>query len=226
MRIILFVLLLAFLPLVSLSQTVQVENAQLRIQGENAQGYQVTIAAPEAEVQASLSKYLKMLGKTKQSDGVITLSEPLIGGRKYLNALYATTKQTGTSTTAWLGIHSGTGEEASREPDLEKLIYEFGVSFHRDMVQQQIDESLRALQAVERQQSRLVNQDKDLTSKIENNRRQKIQLENSLVENKLELEGLTQKLESNSKARDSVAVATDQIRKVVEMHKARQRSIH
>ncbi|WP_254157854.1 hypothetical protein [Chryseosolibacter indicus] len=46
--------------------------------------------------------------------------------------------------------------------DVEKLVHDFGVSFYRDKVQQQIDESNRALQAVEKQQLRLVGQNKDL----------------------------------------------------------------
>src|SRR3546814_4443436 len=65
----------------------------------------------------------------------------------------------------------------------------------------------RALQAVEKKQMRLVNQHKDLSNKIENNKKQKIELEKSLVENKIDFEDLTKKLEGNARAQDSVAVA-------------------
>jgi hypothetical protein len=78
---------------------------------------------------------------------------------------------------------------------------------------------------VEKQQMRLVNQNKDLENKIEGNKREKIQLEKSLKNNKVELMTLTKKLEENKKAQDSVAIATEQIKKVVEMHKERQRKI-
>ena len=72
---------------------------------------------------------------------------------------------------------------------------------------------------------RLSNQNKDLTSRIERKKREKIELEKSLVDYKLELEDLTKNLKANAKARDSVAIATEQIRKVVESHQERQRKV-
>jgi hypothetical protein len=51
-------------------------------------------------------------------------------------------------------------------------------------------------------------------------------LEKSLVDNNVELETLSKKLEQNKKGQDSVAVAGEQIKKVVEMHKESQRRVH
>lgn len=119
----------------------------------------------------------------------------------------------------------GNGDESHITEELRKLIYDYAVAFYREQIQLQIDESLQALQAVEKKQMRLVNQHKDINNKIDNNKKQKIALEKALVENKVELEDLSKKLESNVRAQDSVAVASGQIKKVVEMHRERQRKV-
>jgi hypothetical protein len=219
-------LCLVFSPLASTAQTVQTSKESSRIEGTNIEGYQVSFDMPEEEVQSSLNRYLKAFGKIKISGDYITISHPVIDGKEYAGTLYATTKHVGNTVAAWMGLLSGSGEESAPGRGLEKLVYDFGVAFYRQKIQVQVDESLRALQAVERQQQRLVSQNKDLNSRIENNKAQKIQLERSLVENKLELERLILRLEDNTVAQDSVAVAGEQIKKVVEMHKERQRNVH
>ena len=220
-----FIVLAGLLPVGAFAQSVVTEKVASRVEGENVTGYEVSLGAPEAEVRESLTKFLKAMGRTRQSGDYITISEPIVGGKKYTQVLYATTRASGNSVSAWIGMQSNAGEESSVDRDLDQLAYDFGVTFHREKIQRQIDESLRALQAVEKQQSRLVNQNKDLNHKIENNKREKIELEKSLINNKIELDDLTKKLAANGKAQDSVAVATEQIRKVVEMHQERQRKV-
>jgi hypothetical protein len=51
-------------------------------------------------------------------------------------------------------------------------------------------------------------------------------LEKSLENNKTENQELLKRIEQNKKAQDSVAVAAEQIKKVVEMHKERQRKVN
>lgn len=219
------VFLFLLLPFYTNAQTIEVRKESSRIEGENVPGFQVVLSAGEHEVRNSLIKYLKALGKTKTAGDYIATEQPVVGGKKYSNSLYATTKSIGNASAAWIGVNSASGEESNLDRDLEQLTYDFGVTFHREQIQKQIDESLQALQAVERQQMRLSNQNKDLTSRIERNKREKIELEKSLVDNKLELEDLTKNLKANAKARDSVAIATEQIRKVVESHQERQRKV-
>jgi len=220
-----FFLVVVIIPFIGSAQSIQVKKETSRIEGANASGYQVTLTGEEEDVKTSLGKYLKTIGKTKPSGDYITVAEPMINGKKYTDMLYATSRQTGNSPAVWMGVRAAGGEESALDSDLRKLVYDFGVAFYREKIQVQIDESLRALQAVEKQQLRLTNQNKDLSNKVENNKREKIQLEKALVDNKLELEELTNRLAANAKAQDSIATATDQIRKVVEMHKEKQRKI-
>lgn len=221
-----FFILLVLVPLFTEGQTVKVTKENTTIEGETTTGYQFAVVAPESDVKTSVNKYLKAMGRTKSSGDYVTVAEPVLGARRYSETLYATTRQVGNTTAAWFGMFPSVGESAGADKELEKVAYDFGVYFHREKIQQQIDESTRAQQTVEKQQNRLVNQHKDLTNKIEGNKREKIQLEKSLVDNKVELEELSKNLESNVKAQDSLFTALEQIRKVVEMHKERQKNVN
>ena len=209
-------------------QTVTVKEEASRIKGDNAEGYEVVLDAPENEVQTSLTKFSRTLGKIRQSNDFTTVNEPTLEGTKYLHPLYAKARQIGNGTAVWIGIHEKQwdSEFEKVKPQLKKLAYDFGINFYREKIQLQIDESVRALQTVEKQQARLINQNKDFVNKIENNKQEKISLEKSLADNKLELETLTKKLAQNKKAQDSVAIATEQIRKAVEIHKTRQQKVN
>lgn len=221
-----FCFCLTFLPFALSAQSVEVKKATSRIEGKNLTGYAVTLTASLDEVKNSLTKYLKATGKTKQSVDYIAVDEPVIAGKKYTHKLFATARATGNTTSVWIGLPSGEQESSVPDAGLENLVHDFGVAFQREQIQGQIDESMRALQAVEKQQSRLLNQNKDLRTRMENNTREKAQLERSLEENKRELADLTSKLEANMKAQDSVATATGQIKKVVEMNLEKQKQVH
>jgi hypothetical protein len=210
------------------AQTVKVKKEKSTIKGESMEGYSVELQGTGSEVNASFSKYLKTIGKTKQSD-FITVSEPNINGLSFTQPLYATANENGKSATAWLGANaSGMSKEDAQKLDkeIEKLMKDFGVKFYRDKIQEQIDESTRATQAVEKQKQRLLNENKSLGGKLEDNKREKIQLEKAIVNNKLEHENLLRRIEQNKKAQDSVAIAAEQIKKVVEMHKEKQRKVN
>ena len=219
----LFLFLLLITPLASLSQTIDVRKETAWIDGGKVHGFQVDLIASAEEVENSLSRFLKPIGKPKASGDYVAIAEPTIAGRKSAYTLYATSKASGKTTAAWIGA-TPAGEESSFA-QLETLVYDFAVTFYREKIQLQIDESIRALQAVEKQQVRLMNQHKDLINKVDHNKKDKIALEKALVQNKADLEDLTKKLASNAQAQDSVAVAAEQIKKVVEIHRDRQRKV-
>ena len=220
-KIFFFSLLIA--PLASIAQAVDVKQETAWIDGAKMNGFQVDLVGSSEEVKTSLSRFLKSIGKPKTSGDHFEILEPTIAGKKSVDILYATSKTLGKTTAAWLG--SSASEATGPDREIQRLVYDFAVTFYREKIQLQIDESLRALQAVEKQQLRLINQHKDLNNKIDNNGKEKIALEKALVQNKADLEDLTRKLVSNGQAQDSVAVAAEQIRKIVEMHRERQRKV-
>lgn len=213
----------------AMAQTVNVKQETARIRNDYANGFEVELQATAEEVEIALAKFLKSFGKTKNSENYIVVNEPVIQGIKYTAPVYALTKQVGNIISAWIGIESNDWSKKDAEgvnKDLEKLLHDFGVNFYREKIQKQIDESSRASEAVAKQQQRLQNQNRDLSNKIENNKREKVQLEKSLEDNRIELETLMKRLEKNKSDQDSVAIAGDQIKKAVEMHKEKQRKVN
>jgi hypothetical protein len=217
--------LLAFL---TNAQTVKVKKETARIKNEYADGYEVELQSTAEEADGAINKLMKSFGKTKQGEDYVVVAEPTINGTLYAAPVYARTKQIGNMVSAWVGIRTKEWDSnvENLNKDLERLMYDFGVNFHKEKIQKQIDESMRALQAVERQQQRLTNQNRDLNTRVEDNKREKIQLEKSIENNKVELETLTKKLEKNKKDQDSVAISGEQIKKVIEMHRDRQKKVN
>jgi hypothetical protein len=226
-RVILFFNLLLF-AFLSHAQTVKVKKETARIKSEYADGFEVELQANNQEAEDALTKLMKSFGKTKQGEDYIVVAEPTINGTVYVSPVYARTKQLGNIVSAWVGIRSKEWDAnvENVNKDIERLMYDFGVNFHKEKIQKQIDESVRALQAVERQQQRLTNQNRDLNTRIDDNKREKIQLEKSIENNKVELETLIKKMEKNRKDQDSVAIAGEQIKKVIEMHRDRQKKVN
>jgi hypothetical protein len=211
----------------SFAQTVKVTTENIQIKGEAAEGYEVILDGTAKEVEDQLLKFLKPVGKNKRIESAYAYSLPMINGKNYTSPLYAMVRDKGKGA-AWLGIRPSEWPKNidSLRAEIEKLAYDFGVGYYKDKIQVQIDESTRALQTVERQQQKLQNQNKDLNSKLENNKTEKIQLEKALVDNKLEFDALNIKITQNKKDQDSVAVAGEQIKKVIEMQKEKQRKVN
>lgn len=222
-----YVLIFSLFAVAGYAQNVKVKKETVRLKGESAEGYEVQLDGTATEVETQLTKYLKPIGKNKKSDDTYAYTLPLINGKNYASPIYAVVRDKGTGA-AWIGIRptewASGADEVSK--DLEKMIYDFGVNFYKDKIQQQIDESNRALQAVERQQQRLINQEKDYTTRLEDNKSNKIQLERSLENNKLQFESLNKKMAQNKKDQDSIAQVNEQIKKVIEMQKEKQRNVN
>jgi hypothetical protein len=221
------IILLAFLfiSLIARSQSIKLKSETIRVKSENAEGFEVDLEGAADDVEVQFTKYLKPIGKTKKTENVIAISLPSINGKTYTSPLYASVKSDGS---AWIGIipaeWSSNAEGVKK--DLEKLMYDFGVTYNREKVQRQIDESTQALMAVEKQQQRLLNQNKDLNTGLTNNRLEKSKLEKGLEDNKIELETLTKKLEQNVKDQDSLRIVNEKIKKVIDMQKEKQRRVN
>jgi hypothetical protein len=229
-RSILAFLVLLILQYPAFSQKVTVKKQSQKIKNESAEGFQTELTGKSESVSAAWSRFLKDLGKGKSNGEMTVITQPAVGPTVYEKGiLYATTEGSGENSKVWIGLLKGEWEVNDIEivnKELEQLVYRFGVKFYRDEIQKQIDESEAAVLAVERQAQRLVNESKSLSNRLASNDQEKIQLEKSLEENKLEDLVLKQKIVNNKKAQDSVAQAAVQIRKVVELHKERQAKVN
>jgi hypothetical protein len=212
------------------AQKVTVTAHKESVSGDNIEGYVTELDGKAGDVQSSWIRFLKEIGKVRQSGDPITISEPVFNGLVFSKGIiYAVTKNNGEKVTVWLGIKSAEWEsnDVSRiNNELEKAVYRYGVKFYRDKIQVQIDEAQQASDAVDKQKQRFSNQGKDLSNKLVNNGQEKIQLEKSLEANKLENAVLLVKISNNKKAQDSLARAGEQIQKVKGMHQERQRLVN
>jgi hypothetical protein len=223
------VIVLILIPAISFAQKVTV-NKDTEASGNSVDGYSIELTGTVEEVMASYTKYLKTFGKVKSSGNTQQVLEATVNSNACSAPLYAKTLSKGEKTSVALGLKASEwstpalAEQVAK--DLEKVLYDFGVKFYRDKVQVDIDESVRAQQAAEKQPLRLQNESKNLVSRLDFNTREKIRLEKLLAENKLEYESLVSSIAKNKKDQDSVLVATDQIKKMVEIHKERQRKVN
>jgi hypothetical protein len=212
-----------------LAQTVKVNKQTEKVKGNATDGFAVELSGTLEEVTTAFTKYLKSFSKTKVVSNVTQLSEAQFSGTKYVSPFYAITRNASDKSLAWIGLvvtEWPTEDEAKKGMgELEKVMYDFGVKFYRDKIQADVDEAVLALQTAEKQQQKLVYDNKTLYQKIEYNQKEKIRLEKALIDNKVESENLVLGIDRNKKAQDSVAIALDQIRKMVEFHKERQKKV-
>lgn len=224
------VILLAIGSIPSFAQSVKVTKETSRIKGENLDGLAVELEGSLDDVNGAFTRYLKTFAKLKLGANPITTSEAIINGSSYKTPIYGAVKEKNSGAVAWIGLKesewSSPDEAQKVAKEFDRIMYDFGVKYYRDKIQVQIDESTRALTAVEKQQQRLVTENKNLNLKLENNAKEKLQLEKSLELNKLENLNLLTKIDLNKKSQDSVAIANEQIKKVVEMHKERHKKVN
>lgn len=223
--------LIIFISTMSWSQTVTVKKQKEKIKGESVEGYSTELDGKLSDVNTSWTKFLKDIGRVKLfSSDPIVVTEPNFNGTVYpKGTMYAYVFENGNQTRVWLGLLPKEWEEKDIDvanQETEKLVYQFGIRYNREKVQKQIDETQSAADAVEKQTQRLISQNKEMTIQLANNEKEKIHLEKSIQNNKLEYEALKIKLEKNKKAQDSLANASVQIKKVKDTHEERLRKIN
>lgn len=213
------------------AQTISVKKQTEKVKGDKLEGYATEVEGKYADVNSQWTKFIKEIGRMKlfSSDPVV-ITEPNFNGSVYPKGIiYAHIFENGNTCRVWLGIQPTEWEEKDvviANKQLEKLINQFGVQFQRFKVQTQIDETLEATAAVEKQKQKLLNQAKDLTLQLTNNEQEKLHLEKSIQNNKLENEALKIKIEKNKKAQDSLANVGEQIKKMTITHQEKMRKIN
>ena len=222
--------LLIFSFVVSYSQKVTVAKDSRQIKGTEAKGYATELTGSSDAVSQALTKFLKDYGKTRSSAGVVTITAPVLGGTTYeKNAAYAVVKGDAVKATAWIGLSPSEWPENDVEVLVDRIkdmVYQFGVKFYRDQIQQEIDQTQQAIDATDRKLQRLMSQNKDLNTKLLSNEQEKIRLEKAIEDNKNEHIILLQKIEANKNSQDSVSNASVQIRKVLDTQKERQQKVN
>ncbi len=225
-----FLVILTLLAFQLAAQSIKVKKEKARIKGENVEGYEVELAGSFNAIQSAFTKYLKTMGKVRGGEP-ITLTGASLGTSSTTSTVYGVVKEKEKDkfSQVWLGIRKEEWPEGDYDKgnkELEKIIYNFAVQYNQGVIQEDIDESITALNAVEKQQQRLLTENKNLNMKLEDNKREKLQLEKSLENNKLNYETLLKNIEANKYAQDSVAQAGVQIKKVMEAQKEKKKKVN
>ena len=228
-----FYLTLALIIIYALAhaQTITVKKQNEKVKGENVEGFAAELDGKISDVGSLWSKFLKEVGRVKLfSSEPVIITEPNFNGTVYAKGIvYAHIFESGNQTRVWLGIlptEWNENEANFANKEIEKLVYQFGIRYHRAKVQKQIDETQEADDTVEKQKLRLIGQNKELLFQLTNNERERAQLQNSIVNNTLENEALKIKMERNKRAQDSLASVSVQIKAVKEVHQERLRKIN
>jgi hypothetical protein len=210
------------------AQTVRVTKSEQRVKGENAFGYSTSLESAKGEVNASLLKYMRTFGKPKQQDDLIVVPETTLNGQTYAKPLYAAVSGSGAAAKAWIGVSlkDWSTDSANVTTQLEGLVKTFGVNFYRDKIQAQIDEAQQAVEAVDKQQQRNLNEDKNLRQKIDNNKNEYEQLKKALENNRADSVNLFLRLDENMKSKDSLQLVSEKVKKALEFQKERQRKVN
>lgn len=223
-------MLLLFCGIAAQAQVVDVKPQSHKVKGGNAEGYSSVVEGKAEAIESAWSKFVKGMGKTKVFSDLSTITDPILNGNEYKGMTLFTDFVTRNNVTrVWLGWKPSDWLESQREAvdkELSKQVYQFTLKFYQDQVLAQIDESEQAVRAVERAQQKAVNEGSDLQMRLDENSRERVQLERALETNKFNNTILLQKLENNKKSLDSLSVALDKVKKAVELQRQKLREIH
>jgi len=211
------------------AQRVYVQAGKEKIKSAELDGYKSELDANKKEVQDAWLKFAKNIGKSKSTGDVIELNDVVIDGEIYTGkTVYAKVIDNGKSATIWMGIREKDWDEnyTKVEPFMERLVKEFSVRFYQEKIMAEISESEKALRFAERQQGKILNDLNDLKLKLEENERERIQLERSLNNNQLQNQVLRQKIENGNKSQDSISVSLEKIKRMIEMQRERMRQVN
>ncbi len=210
------------------AQTVLVKQENQKIKGESLYGFATTIEAPASEVSNALVRYLKTYGKPKVQDNQITVSETTFSGQAYTKALIASSELKGNSTKAWMGINlkEWAADSSVVLSQLEDMVKQFGVNFYRDKIQAQIDEAQKAVDIVDKQQQRTLNEQQNIQQRIESNKREHQQLVKAIQKNRADSAALVIRLQVNKASNDSLKVVSEKVKQALIFQRERQSKVN
>ncbi|HMP99278.1 MAG TPA: hypothetical protein PKC24_05805 [Cyclobacteriaceae bacterium] len=211
------------------SQRVTVVKATEKIKSDQVEGAQAQMDASKKELEDAWLKFVKGWGKSKSSGELIEIRDAIIDGESYSGKIvYAKVTDLGKSSVIWMGIREKDWDEnyTKVNPFMDRLVKEFCVKFYQEKILAEISESEKALRFAERQQGRLLSEQGDLNLKLEENEREKIQLERSINNNALQNQVLKQKIENNKNSQDSISISLEKIKRMIDMQRERLRQVN
>lgn len=225
-----FLILIMFIPILGIAQpTIEVIAGSTKVNGERYPGYKTRITADDKQLEGFLKDHFRELGKTRERNSYYSLTEATIAEKYHGERFfYAEIVRGSGSHNVWIGADT-TGLSSYdwdvMDATLKKFTYDFAVEFYQFQVQEEIDESLKAEQFADRQQTKLQKESEDLANKLSNNEEELIRLQEAIEKNKLEHIELLQNIQTNKVELDSAGVSLEKIRNVVQMLQRKKSAI-
>ena len=218
------VLVKKFLTLVALmlgfygmnwGQKVSTAEKSERLQGRQIKGYSTTLVG--TDVREAWLRYLREHGRLRDRESYLEIRDLSFISAKQ-DTVFSKLNQGQATTAIWVG---STGKQLG----LQEFLHSFGVKYYQDEIQEDIDESARVERMTVRQQQRLLNENKNLNLRLENNAKDSVRLVEAVKRNQLEQVELVQKLKNNAQAQDSVKVELERIRGVIKEQEEKKAAV-
>jgi hypothetical protein len=196
------------------------------INEDKVEGYKSTIEGSADDIISQWTKNLRSMGKYRERGTYAVVTDFAIGNQLFEDStLYATVQSDESTATVWLGSTIAESEDYDVNDFLKSTVYDFTISYHRSVVQKQIDEAERAVLITTRRHQRLTKDSVELANKLVSTKNEIIRLQQLVERNQLQTKVLDEKLILNSNARDSVFLEIGKMKVIVEGHKKRKNAI-
>lgn len=207
--------LLILLPALhaSLAQT-EIKPKTNKIKTKKVEGFELILTEDIDLVADSWTNYLKSLGKYKNwllHQSISELSIDFSG-----EVLYALSDKNSDHIALWLGAQD---IAEPTEDDYGSLFLNFEIQLRKDRVQNEIDETQRAVDFVQKRQNKVTREIETLESKKSYNEKELLRLQRLIEENKVEYAVIKTQIENKIAEQDSLVIAVEKAKGVLEVKK-------
>lgn len=229
MKLFTVVLIALLSPTLTFAQDYDIKSESLRINNKKYSGFASQVDGGYAEVEDYWLDYLKENGKVRRKRNYYEVSEFSVKDLGVDTLTYATKVESvdslGRILIAPFTNDLSDKDLSSANADLEKILKIATRGFYVNIVQKKIDQSEEAAIVVSKNHQKLIYQGENLEDDLNAATRLKAELEERLEETILNIKVLNQQIINNEAAAEESYKDLEQIKQVIEAHKASLKKI-
>ncbi|MCF6359538.1 MAG: hypothetical protein L3J29_02110 [Cyclobacteriaceae bacterium] len=213
----------------TIAQNYTVSSKAQRINDTKYNGFSIKVNGSLDKVTDQTYAYLKEKSKLRRKRNYYSVAELKLDGIQLDSTIiYLKIDEKSPQTAIWLGIKTfGLEKEmiSQIEADLKKELVHIARSYYVHEQELKIIEAETAAQVISKNQQVLIEENVKLTSNLEAKEVRKIELQQLLETNRLDIEVLKQKLIDNKFGQDSVYLDLQKVIKVIDVQKQKLKEI-
>jgi len=215
----------------SFGQKIQVTEETKTVNGNRISGFESSIETPFEELSDEWNKSLRSASKMKKKNNFYQIEEFEVNDiflASFFGFARAYNKDS-LSTIVWLGVDTNKIPDSLNQVYLEASKYyvtEFTFTHYRNKFQEEIEATERAVNFSSKQYQRYLTEEKNLSKSLVDAEEEKIRLTNLLEETELDIAVLKQRLIDNKANQKNTYIKIEQIKKVLDGHKSKLKSIN